>query len=85
MPSSAKKAGAPTGTDTLQAMEQLCSTWHLPSAHLECTGRKVLSDVGMSGLRLGFWETTGFIRFDSAFPQEEIYPNTPPSLCSAHC
>lgn len=48
IPSSAEKAGAPTGTDTSRAMEQLSSTWHLPSANLECRGRKVLSVVGMS-------------------------------------
>lgn len=48
IPSSAEEAGAPTGTDTSRAMEQLSSTWHLPSANLVCRGRKVLSVVGMS-------------------------------------
>lgn len=84
IPSSAEKAGAPTGTDTSRVMEQLSSTWHLPSANLECTGKKKFFQMlAWVCLCLGFWEITGLICFDSAFPQEGIYPNTLPSSHSA--
>lgn len=76
IPSSAKKAGAPIGTDTSQAMEQLSSTWHLPSANLECTGRKLLSDVGMS---LPVFALLGdkFNLLSQCFPPGENLPKRP--------
>lgn len=57
---------------------------HLAPAHCQSTAHREKSSF-RCWHELGFWETTGLICFDSAFPLEEIYPNTLPSSHSAYC
>ena len=48
-------------------MEQPSSTWHLPSSSLECSGRKVHSDIGMSWPVFGLLGDSRFNLFWQSF------------------